>query len=588
MPYLFQCAIGPVQDFISTARRSRDLWYSSWMLSELSKAAAKAIVDSGDQLIFPATSKPGDLDPQSEFNAPNKIVGVIDSAPCDVADAVDKAIRKRLHKLRDGAFKTPHTHRYFGGTPAEKQVDDLVEFYWVSVAFDGDAGYAQARRKAEALLNARKATRDFNPVNGDFKPKSSLDGIRESVIDEDAFINAADNDAEKKRKAKVLFECFGARPAERLSGVDILKRLGERGSSAASFPSTSHMAALPFLNHVDANQKAGDRSQLIAEIRELLEGRDVVREEEDGALVFSSRLAEWVPNRVERERIAKDMDKILERYAGKVWPQPYYALLSADGDNMGAAIDYLTIQPHPQDEHRKMSVSLSQFAVKVRSIVERHQGALVYSGGDDVLAYLPLHTVLPCADELAEKFSEAMSVFKIAEGVSPTLSTGIVVAHHLEPLSDALELAREAEKMAKTVDGKHGLAITVSKRSGVDRTILGRRKVIGPRLQQMVEWRRNGAIAAGVAYELQALDRVLGNSAVPEEASIAEALRTIKRKRETGGEKGVDEEKVTNNFRQWIKIDHLDLQEVAYELIIAAVFAGAIDMAEGKLKEETP
>ncbi|MGB2771816.1 MAG: type III-B CRISPR-associated protein Cas10/Cmr2, partial [Anaerolineae bacterium] len=46
MPYLFQCAIGPVQDFIATARKSRDLWYGSWMLSELAKAAAKAIADA--------------------------------------------------------------------------------------------------------------------------------------------------------------------------------------------------------------------------------------------------------------------------------------------------------------------------------------------------------------------------------------------------------------------------------------------------------------------------------------------------------------------------------------------------------------
>ena len=27
MKYLFVCAIGPVQDFITTARESRDLWF---------------------------------------------------------------------------------------------------------------------------------------------------------------------------------------------------------------------------------------------------------------------------------------------------------------------------------------------------------------------------------------------------------------------------------------------------------------------------------------------------------------------------------------------------------------------------------
>lgn len=588
MSYLFQCAIGPVQDFIATARKSRDLWYGSWMLSELSKAAAKAIADGGGQLIFPSTTDIAqDLASRSEFNAPNKIVGVINGAPSDVAIAVQNAIRARLHELRDNAFKTPRNHPYFDERLATKQVEDLVEFYWVSVAFDGDAGYPQARRTAEALLNARKATRDFQRFDGEFKPKSSLDGMRESVIDERAYIAAADSAVEKKRKSKELFERLGARPAERLSGVDILKRLGERGSSTASFPSTSHMAALPFLNHVDQNQKAGSRNDLIGEIRALLAGRDVVREEEDGALVFSSRLAEWVPDRDERDAIARQMDVVLEKYAGQVRPQPYYALLAADGDNMGAAIDHLTTQPHPLDEHRKLSVALSHFAQEAEKIVKEHEGVPVYSGGDDVLAYLPLHRVLDCANKLAQQFATIMSGFTTAKGVSPTLSTGIVVVHHLEPLSDALELVRDAEKTAKTVDGKHGLAITVSKRSGVDRTIADKHLTLAPRLQQMIEWRRSGAISAGVAYELQALDRLLSNSTVPDEALSAEAIRIIERKRETGGTKKVDEQQVTDKLRQWIQIDHLKLREIAHELIAAAMFAGAIDMAEGKLKEET-
>lgn len=46
MKYLMIFSIGPVQEFIATARRSRDLWYGSWMLSELSKAAAKTISES--------------------------------------------------------------------------------------------------------------------------------------------------------------------------------------------------------------------------------------------------------------------------------------------------------------------------------------------------------------------------------------------------------------------------------------------------------------------------------------------------------------------------------------------------------------
>lgn len=50
MSHLIIVHIGPVQDFIATARRSRDLWFGSWLLSELSKAAARSIVDQEDNL----------------------------------------------------------------------------------------------------------------------------------------------------------------------------------------------------------------------------------------------------------------------------------------------------------------------------------------------------------------------------------------------------------------------------------------------------------------------------------------------------------------------------------------------------------
>ena len=56
MNYLFLVNIGPVQGFIASARRTRDLWFGSWLLSELSKAAAQEIVNAGtrNSLIFPA------------------------------------------------------------------------------------------------------------------------------------------------------------------------------------------------------------------------------------------------------------------------------------------------------------------------------------------------------------------------------------------------------------------------------------------------------------------------------------------------------------------------------------------------------
>jgi hypothetical protein len=45
--HLLLVTLGPVQDFIAQARRTRDLWYGSHLLSELGRAAARVLADGG-------------------------------------------------------------------------------------------------------------------------------------------------------------------------------------------------------------------------------------------------------------------------------------------------------------------------------------------------------------------------------------------------------------------------------------------------------------------------------------------------------------------------------------------------------------
>src|SRR5437667_259643 len=103
--YLLSISIGPVQDFIATARRSRDLWFGSWLLSELSKAAAHEIVklQKNESLIFPATEDPSDL-ASDDFNVVNKILALVDD-PKGTGDAARDAVKARLIEIREKAFE---------------------------------------------------------------------------------------------------------------------------------------------------------------------------------------------------------------------------------------------------------------------------------------------------------------------------------------------------------------------------------------------------------------------------------------------------------------------------------------------------
>lgn len=577
MRSLFMCAIGPVQDFIATARRSRDLWYGSWMLSELSKAAAKKVAESSlNELIFPAPATIAELEPDSDLTVPNRIVAILEGKPETAGEQVKGAVQKRLDELRTEAFdqiKGPFNERL-----AMEQVNSLAEIYWVSVPFEDD--YPRARDQAERLMAARKVTRDFAQAMGDYVPKSSLDGARESVIPKQAYAERGDSEQIRGQKIQSLYQHYHARQGEQLSGVDLLKRLGGKAVSW-KFRSTSHLAALPFL------EKLGEKKEaLLDEIRGLFKssGWGEIGEQEDGALVFESRLVEWLPAGRLQEQLRINLQKILRKYAGGKSPSPYYALLAADGDNMGLVID----AQKDAEKHRALSQALVRFAQAAPKIIGANLGIPIYTGGDDVLAYLPLHNVLKCASELEKLFRKDLEEFKAfsdGDEIAPTLSIGIVIAHHLEPLADVLELARQAERRAKLERGKKGLAITLCKRAGADRTASGKWGSFDARLSQLIDLACAEAISSGTAYELLELQRVLSATTIPVEGLALEALRIIKRKKETGGKNPINQ-KVLDAFKTWLTVEKIALDELAKEMIIAGMFAGCYEPLEGDGRAE--
>lgn len=585
MRYLFLVSIGPVQDFIASARRSRDLWFGSWILSELSKAAANTIAHWPDaRIIFPAPTGDHDLEPDSPFNVANKLLAILPGAPGNLPAEVKKAIDERLEAIARDAFAKVDGD--FDEARAWRQVRDLVEYYWAAAPLESEDKYARERAYVEALLAARKATRDFAASSWDAAiPKSSLDGQRESVIPKDAY---------DRLTPQELYHQYGVRRGEQLDGVGLLKRHGYSRRQPGIF-STSHVAALPLIARIPVSA-SGAVTKYIVALRQcdvpeeafapVLDTPHGAWQNYDGHLLFEERLAEWL----EGEPLARargHLKAFLDNTVAGQRPDPYYALLHADGDRMGKAIDRIT----DEDTHRMLSKALAEFAVGVRKTVTGYDGSLVYSGGDDVLAFLPLHRVLACAAKLASDFRAALHEYVTdLPGVTPTLSVGIAITHHIEPLSDALELAGKAEHEAKRT--RNALAITVSKRSGADRTVSGPWGSLDHRLNLFVRLHRLDAVPDGAAYDLQNLAWQLGGPTRKTDdpdllaAMRREAVRILKRKQPAHGtaKKIVDE---TLNALA-TKIDRPDpktgilrpeVSALADELIVARLFAAAEDLA---------
>lgn len=594
MPSLLIYSIGPVQDFIATAKRCRDLWFGSWLLSELGKAAARAIATfpgvAPDALIFPHVAALADLDPGSPMSVANKIVAQLPEGvdPAAVGDRCDQQITARLHALRDRAFDRIRgpAGQLLRRALATGQLDELIEAQWVSVAF-GPGDYASARRAAESLLASAKQTRLWAPVSlGSSALKSSLDGLRESVIDERVHRDPSTHT--RIRRDLALDD------GEHLCGVGMLKRHGDRGDEHDHhrFFSTPHLAALPLLDRIRADP---DRykplwraylAALAAEdgwIEETVPPRcsHPVIGRHDGQLLFPSRVGERLDHLPPSEqklalgRVLPHLRTLLTALGQPAeGPLPYMAILVADGDHMGAAIEHQT----SADEHRRLSAALDGFSRGARAIVQSEdiRGELIYAGGDDVLAFVPLHRVLACATRLKDSFAAALAPFG-SERASPTLSVGVGICHFIEPMTRSLDVARSAEKLAKV--RRNSLAIVIDKRSGAPTSVTGRwDEDIDARLTEQIGWHLRDEIPDRLAHHLATLRVLRGDAAGPDAVLLAEIAavefkQVVNQKRRTHGQEHLQDEVRTS------LLEAASDPALPAQLIVARLLARALTTA---------
>lgn len=639
MPYLFQVSIGPVQSFIKGARRTRDLKFGSSFLIEISWEATQIIrkICGAESLIFPAI--PLDLSEGDKLDdVPNKILAYLPAGiSCEkLASEIKEQIDRRMKTIKDMTFR--HIETPFDYIGAEQQIADLVEYIWAAVEYDAanpSMRYDEARRKLEALMAARKNTRDFKQASwANKQPKSSIDGLLESVILEDAYPpswsrveKAVGEQRERLKKAylqksEALRRNFDAGPHEKLSGVDLLKRLGPIGDGVSAFPSTSHMAAVPFLSGLKCLAQPDIERRLQRYIDDLLEIRKIVPSfqldilpqayqntmfggkaltlgEYDGALLYPERFPDIVGDSqiLQDRNVNKLFQGVTSTLEGfykdiKLHPDPYYALLVADGDSMGKVIDHQA--RNGMARHKQLSEALAKFATSVRGIIEEQTGVRIYSGGDDVLAMLPLHTAIDCARQLAKVFQGTLKDFTDGKGKSPTLSVGLAIVHHLHPLGDALRIAREAEGRAKQ-GGKNALAITVQKRGGSPCEVGGGWDIFDTRLERQIGLYQRDRIPSGMAYELEEIalrlepdvDYAADSSVSPPHVQYA-ALRVFQRKLSETKRKGQDDAQVAltlDMLKEMIGLEQIQpvrVGRLAHELIVARLFAQARQLANGQ------
>jgi CRISPR-associated protein Cmr2 len=577
-------SIGPVQGFISAARRSRDLWSGSWLLSEISKAAALSLRDQGARLVFPAPD--ADLTPGSELSVGNKVQAVL-GVPQEAELRTVVVVAQQAARLRFRELAEQARHRLRTTLRAEvwdSQLDDYVEAFsgWAAM---GEVPYGVAADRAASALAARKATREFSPSaitpeQSPFfgLPKSSLDGARETVLSEDSYV--------VRRKLSLSgseqLDCAGI--TKRLSG-DIeqftpMSRIAAHGWITSLPQETLARLSSAYETAVKVDGLATRVSGNAGEYKDLAY---------DGQFLYRPRLDTALRDALESgdseaakalQGIRKEVKPIWKRYGE---PCPYCVILLADGDRMGALLNEVDSEAH----HVRITQALSEFAGKVRGRVREFQGHAIYAGGDDVLAFLPLHKAFKCAQALQQDFAAALQLLAQELGARnrPTLSVGLAIGHMMEPLGTLRALAGRAERLAKG-DGlgdklsRNALAICLKTRGGGETAVRLRWDDAGA-LADFSHWQScyeadQRRLPSRVAYDARAVHLrtafTLGGAKAEPGIQEAEFLRLLDRARNDDGTKLPDEMKarLTSRYR------NIGLSALADELIVARWLAARL------------
>ncbi|MEF3191400.1 MAG: type III-B CRISPR-associated protein Cas10/Cmr2 [Campylobacterales bacterium] len=484
--------LGPVQGFVWQARRTRDFWAGSFLLSYLSGIAMFATRKRGGEIIFPV--------PQQQFldaielgsgqpthgDVPNRFKAEVpDHFDPTVVVADLKQVWKALAEqvwLADLAPLSPsETTRQIW----ERQIDHFWEISW---AIGDDPNQTD-------LLDRRKNWRTHCPPPEPGLKCSIMEGWQELSGVEQAQHKQQKEFWKKVRGSKADFD-LDIKEGEHLCAIAFVKRRFARifkeficqldgykvhgWELNPNVPSVALIAATPWLAKaattdaqatrelIDASHALSDKGAALVNLRLLVEAKQKTGLPAsflrlDGTTLFETILEN---KRLFDETKAQTMKQILKRLSKTIGtPSPFYAVLQMDGDNFGVHMS------NPAKQH-VISKSLNRFIASVSDIVDRHSGFLIYAGGEDVQAILPLETALSCALELRTSFEEAMREGGAREaGVDGTISAGVLFAHIKTPLHLVLSKAFDLlYDVAKEQGGRDALAVAILKPGGISAT----------------------------------------------------------------------------------------------------------------------
>lgn len=445
-------AFGPVQGFVAQARRTRDLYSGSFLLSWLAYKAMNAVKSAADEITLPDFAAVKKLVEEKKVKhgvAPNRFVAVFNDKQQaeQAAKAAANALQKEWRKIAEAVWeKFVAKPKPSGNDTAaiwNRQIDNFWEISWAI----GDADETN-------LLDRRKNLRT-PPLTIEGGDHCTLMGQYQELS---GFVRSKERVKQYEFWEKIrgwLSNKFNLEDDERLCAIALVKRFFPEIAKevvgyeldADRWPSTVDLAAKPFFHKIKGNDKC----------RETLRDFPKFKGDHFGQYLNRAALANQkaTPFDDEGER-GKYLHALetLEALNGRAGS--FYALLLMDGDSMGKLI---------RDKGAKtVTVALTAFSAEAPKIVHKYGGVCVYAGGDDLFALLPLDRVLGCSVKVSMEYKKSFRQNQIPEA---TISAAVILPHYRVPLRQVISQAHHfLDDVAKDQTGRDAIAIAVLKPGG--------------------------------------------------------------------------------------------------------------------------
>lgn len=317
------------------------------------------------------------------------------------------------------------------------------------------------------------------------------------------------------------------------------------------------------------------------------------------------------------QQLLEESKKAKSKDQKVIFPSRYYAVIAMDGDKIGNWLsgntapalskmlhpDFLTTikdkikntnkvtRPLGPAIHMDFSAMLKKFAlISVPDIIEENtSGKIIYAGGDDVVALVPINNLLTIITQLSEAFSNAKFAniskeeFKLLfkefepnkktkeEFLYPTASLGVAIVPESYPLTQAIDMALHGamKEYAKDKLGRNAFSVFLSKNNRTpikfgmkwsEGNKFDEKIMIPTLLNNIVSYMKEGNLSTKLPYDINAKSKVLTvvekticKKPLWKEAQLTEVARLAKRHiKETVSKE--QKKKIIEDIQQLLKL----------------------------------